>query len=171
MNQQYLIECLDYCPESGVFIWKTRPHNHFKKWQSANKANGSHANKEAGTLLNGYKVIKIDQKIYYAHRLAWLYISGEWPDQEIDHINHVKIDNRFENLRQVTGSENCRNRGTTQNRVTGVDWMKKSSVWRASLRINGVPTYLGSFTDWFEAVCVRKSANNRYGYHPNHGMV
>ena len=91
ITQEELKELLDYNPETGLFTWNV--YNNIK-----NKTT-------AGTFNDGYIQIKIKQKIYQAHRLAWLYVYGEWPKGQIDHINGIRDDNRIENLRDVTNRE------------------------------------------------------------------
>lgn len=89
----------------------------------------------------------------------------------IDHINHDKTDNRIENLRQVTHSENHKNRKYRKNTsgCTGVNIYKRTGKWIVTIAIEGVGTNLGYYSDFFEACCVRKSAEVQHGYHLNHG--
>jgi hypothetical protein len=118
----FLRSIFSYNPETGVF---TRL-----------KARGA---QRAGTVpgrLNeeGYIKIKINGKEYGAHRLAWLYVYGEWPSLFIDHINRAKADNRIQNLRDVSRSENGRNRGEPLNNVSGksgVHWVERNKRWCA----------------------------------------
>ena len=120
----------------------------------------------------GYYVITIKKKQYVAHRLAWLYMVGSFPKNDIDHINHIRYDNRFINLRAATRVDNgknqskhCRNTSGT----TGVSWSEDRQKWTAHICSYGKSYNLGRYTDKFEAICARKSAENKYGFHPNHG--
>ena len=120
---------------------------------------------------DGYNFIWIEGKQIAAHRLAWLYMMGIWPD-EIDHINHCKSDNKWKNLREVTGIENKKNKPMHKNNtsgVCGIYWEKDRKKWLASVRINTKNVNLGRFDDKFEAICARLSANNKYDFHFNHG--
>ena len=159
INQKALKEILSYDPETGGFIWLIAPANCMK------------AGDAAGTLDRGYVQIGIKGKLYRAHRLAWLITYGEWP-RELDHINHIRDDNRIANLREVTRQENCKNRSPSKRNksgVCGVCWNKASNKWLAMICVNSKNTYLGAFIDKFEAICARKSAENKHDYHTNHG--
>lgn len=126
----------------------------------------------AGCLQRGYVKIGIDGKVYNAHRLAWLYVNGEFPENQIDHVNGVRDDNRICNLRDVTNIENHKNQKTPVNNtsgVIGVSWIKGSKKWRSKIGKEFMQIRLGEFTDKFEAICARKSAENKYEYHANHG--
>ena len=119
---------------------------------------------------NGYRMIKVKEKSYLAHRLIWLYVHGNWPLHQIDHINHERDDNRIENLRDT--KENDRNRSPYKNNssgVVGVVWHKRRKKWRAQIRVNGKMVHLGDFKSKEEAAQVRKEAVRKYGFHPNHG--
>jgi len=162
LTQNRLKEILKYHPESGNFTWITPTNISIK------------AGTKAGSLCktHGYIFIGIDCVVYAAHRLAWLYTTGRWPKFQIDHINHVKVDNRWNNLREVNSAENQRNasiRVDNKSRVTGVCWHKPSQKWQSCVNVNKVRVYLGIFDNFFEAVCARKSAEIRYGFHQNHG--
>ena len=126
----------------------------------------------AGTLHHrGYLDIKIDRKKHRAHRLAWLYMTGEWPDVT-DHINGNKIDNRIKNLRSTTQEQNAKNtkvRSNTRFGILGVSWRKDINKYSACISSNGVWVKLGHYQSFFDACCARKSAELKNGYHENHG--
>jgi len=119
----------------------------------------------------GYVRISVLGVSYKAHRLAWFYVHGAWPNQ-IDHINGIRDDNRLINLRSVTAKENQQNKQMQKNNksgVCGVRWAGKLNKWRCTINDSGAAVNLGVYHDFFEAICARKSAENRYGFHPNHG--
>jgi hypothetical protein len=122
--------------------------------------------------IHGYKQIKIDGVVFKSHRVIWLIVTGEWPNDTIDHVNGIKNDNRWMNLRDVPHSENQKNikrpRDNTSG-VAGVGWCKTSSMWRAHIQHEKKHVSLGRYNDYFEAICARKSAEHRCGYHANHG--
>lgn len=121
----------------------------------------------------GYLWANVKGDLHLVHRLAWLYSYGEWPDC-IDHINHKRTDNRIANLRSVTKGENLRNlrrRAANSTGITGVHWDKARGKWAPKIGVNGRMKNLGRFDDFFEACCVRKSAEVRYGFHENHGRA
>lgn len=124
--------------------------------------------------VSGYIAISIDSKKYLAHRLAWLYMTGEWPENQTDHIDHVRDNNKWDNLRKATNQENLKNQSIRKNNesgITGVCWHKTANKWMAYINLSEGSKYLGIFTDWFEAACARKSADNKYGFHENHGRI
>ncbi len=99
-------------------------------------------------------------------------MTGKWP-KEIDHINHKRSDNRWANLRETLENENYKNKSLMSNNssgVHGVSWNKKDKVWTAMIGVCKKVIYLGSSKDKFEAICCRMSANNKYGFHRNHGV-
>jgi hypothetical protein len=160
LTLEHLREVLHYDPETGKFTWiasigtKIRP------------------GREAGCKNHGYKLIRIDKVAYRAHRLAWLYMTGKYPEEEIDHVNQVKDDNRFENLRPVSRKQNMKNLPSyraNKSGVTGVIWIERLKKWRASIRHDGKNKYLGIFENLEDARRVREQAERHYGYHPNHG--
>jgi hypothetical protein len=131
-----LRELLHYDPETGVFTW-------------AVSAGTACAGAVAGSLNNrGYRAIMIGRRYYAAHRVIWLWMTGEWPKHEIDHINMDKGDNRWANLREATHSQNNANSSTYANNSSGfkgVHWFKRHRKWQAGIRINGKKTHLGYF--------------------------
>lgn len=125
-----LREVLSY--EAGIFRWRR-----------------SRGPRRAGSVagcsnVEGYVVICIDGAHHYAHRLAWFYVHGEWPQGEIDHRDMCKANNKIENLRDATRSENNANRGSQRvDRLKGAVWHKKAGRWMSSIQVKGRPVYLG----------------------------
>ena len=161
LTQEKLKQLLHYNPDTGVFSWLVSRGNVVK------------AGDIAGWINKGYRMIKINGKNYSSHRLAWLYITGAFPEDQIDHVKHNKTDNRFTKLREATNQENSKNCSKSKNNVsgvTGVSWNKRDKTWSAMIGVNKKTTYLGSSKDKFEVICARKSADNKYGFHPNHGQ-
>lgn len=150
ITAERLRELLDYSPESGEFRWR----------QSA--GGWIVAGNEAGTLdiSSGYLRMIVDGHRDYAHRLAWLYVHGEHPPAEIDHKNGDRSDNRIENLRLASRSENGRNLSRKRNNtsgVPGVSWDRRRSRWVAYVNPNGRKVSLGSFIDRDSAIAARRA--------------
>lgn len=139
ITQKELKETLNYDPETGSFTWiKSKS----KKIKLGDRA-GSYDH-------YGYVTIKINKENYKAHRLAYLYMNGEFPEKHIDHINGNPSDNSFSNIRSANNFENQRNRKLQKNNKSGykgVCWSKRDGVWITHIRINGKHTYLGTFSD------------------------
>ncbi|MFH5067193.1 HNH endonuclease [Enterobacter cloacae complex sp. 2024EL-00215] len=121
---------------------------------------------------NGYVVIRFNGKQYRAHRLAWFYVHGEWPDGEIDHINGVKSDNRLRNLRIANRSENTKNIGRRRRNTTGFKGVSKvtgmKSRWCARITSNRETIHIGSFStpeEAYDAYC--KKAAELHGVFSN----
>lgn len=164
LTQKQLKETLHYNPETGMFTWLTVNSNRVKIGGLAGWLDKT----------TGYSRININKKSYQAHRLAFLYMSGRWPKHEIDHDNHIRNDNRWPNLSEVTHKENVKNMSLSKKNtsgVTGVCWHKKAGKWHVQVYAAGVKPHFGLFIDKFEAICCRMSANNKYGYHENHGRA
>jgi hypothetical protein len=136
LTQEQLKELLHYDASTGVFRWR-----HFRR--PSIKAGDVAGNRQA----KGYVQIMINQKNYLAHRLAWLYMTGAWPKDQIDHINHDKSDNSWINLREANDSENQQNkpaeRSIGSSGLLGVTWSKASRKWAAQIKINGRRIHLG----------------------------
>jgi len=168
--------------EAGKLYWRTRTPDMFSdRGNVTAKArcktwNTRYANKEAVAAVsgNGYKRGRILVRSYCAHRVIWAMHYGEWPEDQIDHINHIRDDNRIENLRDVTGFENAQNAPIRKDNISGVCgvlWCKPSSKWLAKIRANNEEIYLGLFTCFSKAVKARKNAELKYGFHKNHGKT
>lgn len=161
ITQQRLKDILSYNPRSGIFTWTAPTSNRAKLGGSA------------GTIMQtGYMCIGIDGFQYLTHKLAYLYVTGEYP-QYIDHIDHNPLNNSFDNLRPASHLENCRNRklrSTNSSGVNGVSWSKSRSKWEAKIRHNGKTIHLGRHKELEDARIARKQADIKYGYHPNHGI-
>ena len=150
MTQQLLKSLIIYEPSSGMF------HRH-----NGEIAGFTHKQ-------SGYYRIRINGKQYQAHRIAWLYIHGKFPDK-IDHINHIKDDNRILNLRNASYIDNNRNatqRADNTSSITGVCWHKKNRRW--IVKTGGL--YFGSFNNINDAIIARKQKEKEINYHENHGI-
>lgn len=166
LDQCYLQSILSYCPESGLFRWKARPQSHFKTSGACRSWNTRYSGKLAGTEAEGR--IRIRIKVgdsspvqYSAHRLAWLYVNGEWPDKDkvVDHIDGNACNNAITNLRVVDHVVNNRNK-TLQNNNTsgrvGVYWSSLSNKWVAQGVKDGKSFFLGYSDDLSEACEIRE---------------
>jgi len=161
LTQKKLKKLLHYNQDTGEFTWRVNRGGN-RSGTVAGSMNGS-----------GYILIQIDGKSYKAHRLAWLYEHGAWPPADMDHINHIRTDNRLDNLRPVTRSENMRNASKYSHNssgVTGVHWHKDCKKWRAFISVDGKQLHLRLFDCSFDALVTRLLAEQKYGYHKNHGQ-
>ena len=136
ITQSQLKELIHYCPDTGVFTRISSPYK-AKLGVIKTCSNG-----------NGYFQITLLGKAYLAHRLAWLYMHGKFPEEQLDHINGNKIYNRLLNLREATHAENMQNVGAQRNNKSGfkgVSYYKRYSKWRARIRADGKLTHLGHY--------------------------
>lgn len=165
ITQERLKELLHYDPNTGIFNWKIYRSHNAKAGDVAGCVHTCTAGKS-------YIIISIDSKNYKAHRLAFLYVRGEFPNQ-VDHLNGDGADNRLCNLRPANSRINAKNhklRHDNSSGLAGVYWVKNLGKWRA--QITSKPRiHLGYFYSLFEAACVRKSAEKEYGFHKNHGRI
>lgn len=125
---------------------------------------------------NGYvrfRVFPNGRKKYMAHRLVWLYVTGKWPKDQIDHINHDRSDNRFFNLREVTQAEQVRNKSIPKNNLSGcmgVFYKKEFKKWEAYITFEKERKFLGYFENKECAIKARKQAEKELGFHENSGI-
>ena len=174
ITQELLKELLHYSPETGISTWRKRDRRHFKTDRDCNAWNGRLANKQVGAISHGYLRTSIFYKPYLVHRLAFLYVDGSLPPNEVDHINGVTDDNRWANLRAVTHAENQKNQRMPSNNTSGfngVCWCSIVQKWHAKIQVNSKNKSIGYFTDKNDAISARKSASIKYGYHANHGRT
>lgn len=165
ITREEVMRVLDYDPETGVFIRKVGCRGGVSAGVEAGAVQVTAAGKR-------YRVISVNGRHYRAHRLAWLILTDSFPDDQIDHINGCGLDNRAENLRAVSNSENSKNARkpyTNTSGVVGVYRRKDCNKWRACISVEGRLTHLGTFKYFHEALAARKSAEKTYGYHVNHG--
>ena len=154
LTAEYLRSVLHYEPETGIFTWKVSTAHSVKVGQASGCLDG-----------HGYLRLRVCSRLYQAHRLAWLYVYGNWPKGQIDHINRNRSDNRIPNLRDVTNRQNQQNRSTNSDNTSGhpgVYWDKQSFKWRARIKHNQKLIHLGLFTDLEEAIAARKAGELRY---------
>ena len=156
LTQKKLKQILNYDPLTGEFIWIVTLSNH------------AIAGSVAGCLNKlGYTQIRISGKNYLAHRLAWLYVYGYFPEHDIDHKDRNKSNNKIINLRHATRQCNIKNSGlrcTNTSGIKGVSWHKQSDKWRVQIKVNNKQHHLGFFTDFTEAVCTRLAAEQCLGW-------
>ena len=155
-------ELFNYNPATGDLIRRVD-----KRSGRGSKEGGGRIHCRAGDIVGsingttGYKVVRVDMVIYFVHRLIWLWQYGYFPENDIDHINRDKTDNRLENLREVTRSCNIKNRplqGNNSTGVCGVEYRPKDKRWLARIAHNKEQVYLGVFKCKTEAVCHRFAA-------------
>ena len=155
-----------YDRETGVLYWRRRVNNRVPKTLEAGAQRKSNS--------NGYRQVGIKGKIYLEHRIIMMLCFGHIPENaEIDHVNHVRDDNRSCNLRFVTGSENGRNKSVSSKSttgVTGVSFLKDRKKYIARIKVNQEAIHLGTFDTLEEAAAARAEANLKYGFHSNHGL-
>lgn len=164
ITQKELKEQLKYDPETGEFVRLTSRGKMFKAGDIAGVSGSYGGGKH-------YIHICIKCKKYLAHRLAWLYVYGEFPN-EIDHKDGCGKNNKLSNLREVTRQENSKNRRRQSNNtsgICGVSWDKRRSSWRVRVNVNSKYKNIGMFETLLDAACARKSANIKFSFYPNHG--
>lgn len=170
---------LDYDKYSGKLTWKSRGPSLYEGYKyppewMANNYNARFAGSEAFKSIDryGYKYGTVLGVKHKAHRVCYAIHHGAWPIGQIDHINGDRADNRIENLRDVTLTENSRNhklRVTNSSGTIGVTLHKGSGMWRATIGKNGKRINLGEFRSFQDAVSCRRKAEIELGYHENHG--
>ena len=121
---------------------------------------------------NGYLRIWVKGRSMAAQRLIWLYMTGELPAGDIDHINHDRLDNRWINLRMVSRQGNMKNAkrsSASASGFTGVTWCKQQGQWQSQVCVAGKTKKLGRFDCKLDAIAARIRANKHYSFHANHG--
>lgn len=148
-----LREVLHYYATTGQFRWLVKPNRNIR------------VGSIAGCLTDrGYIGIKIDGRRYKAHRLAWFFMTGSWPEDQVDHKDRDRANNRWLNLREANRHQNSRNaklRVDNSSGVKGVYWIEKTKRWRAV--INGPKNkHLGYFSSLVDATMARQEAERAH---------
>jgi hypothetical protein len=167
-SHEYLLAHFHYNPETGKFVRiKSKRWPNVCMFLTSDKPNSK----------KGYITVDVNNYPYLAHRLAWMYMTGEMPDSnnEIDHINGNRIDNRWCNLRLASDSENMANskiRIDNSSGYKGVCWSKQKGKWVVNVHFKRKQYYGGSFIDREEAFNARNSLSQRlHGEFHNDGLT
>jgi len=158
LTQERLKEILNYNSDTGIFTWR-----YYRQGIKRNRVAGSIDNAKG----NGYRRIKTNETSYTCSRLAFLYMEGYFPEHEVDHINRIRHDDRWCNLRHVTKQCNMRNCSVSKNNnssITGVIWYKDRSKWGAQIRHNYKNSHLGFYEEKKDAARARWEAEKEYGW-------
>jgi hypothetical protein len=165
--------------EDGILWWLERTPDMFTSGFRTAEGNCGvwnhrYAGEKAFTSVNGgrYYYGNIFNKKYRAHRVVWALHYGEWPEHQVDHINHNGLDNRVNNLRVVTNQENGKNANISSRNssgITGVSWSNDRQKWYSYITVDGKMQSLGCYANKGEAASVRKKAEQKHGFHENHG--
>jgi hypothetical protein len=158
LEQGVLKELIHYEPDTGVFTWRVDRAYAVKAGDKAGYVDG-----------NGYVLITVDNVMYRANRLAWLYMTGEWPEGVVDHKNRIRTDNCWNNLRDVPHGVNCQNRSVStinKSGKNGVYWNKSSEKWHAQITLGKKKHHLGFFDQLEHAIDAREVAEKMYFTQP-----
>lgn len=176
-----LHKILRYEPETGKLFWRQRTPDMFEDtgYSAERKCivwNSRFSGKEAGTnaFSHGYITVSVNYLDLLAHRVIWVMVHGKEPHDQIDHIDGNRANNRAENLRDVSRSDNQRNQAIMKNNTSGyhgVHYSRTEQKWRASINTNGKKVILGRFNCITAAIVARKAAEKKYGYHVGHGKI
>jgi len=164
LTQGELKNLLSYDPMTGDFTWLV-------KRGSVNIGDIAGTETWGVNNLRKYIQISINNRLYKAHRLAYLYMTGKLPKYTVDHDNGNSLDNSWVNLNDVPQAVNVKNQklaNTNTSGYTGINQLS-SGRWRARINIKGVTTHLGTFSTLTLAITARQTANVLHGYHINHG--
>lgn len=160
LTQAEVKRLFHYDPETGLFHWRVTVSNRAPEGSRAGVR--TKVGKDGA---HGYVMLCVDWVKYPAHCVAWLYMTGEWPANEVDHINRVRHDNRWSNLREATRTQQLQNttiRSDNSTGVKGVAWDKTRDKWQAYISIDGKRVPLGRFGSFEDAATARKNAEVKY---------
>jgi hypothetical protein len=166
IDQERLKHLLSYDPRSGEFTWTNPTSNRVKAGHVA----GSVEHMKTGDYLR----VRIDGRLYQAHRLAVLYMTGSFPKDLADHKDGDSMNNKWANIHCVTSSGNNKNAKMRSNNTSGhngVVWNKQQSKWQARVTSNGEVKHLGFFHNKDEAALARKEVDIAFGFSIRHGLA
>ena len=150
LTQGELKERLNYDSLTGLFTWK-----------SLLRCSKAKIGGVAGYKQHGYVIIKLNKISYKAHRLAWLYVHGYFPENQIDHKDRIRHHNWVDNLREASSScqvINSEIRNDNTSGIRGVGWHKGQNKWMSKITVNNKTKHLGYYKNFDEAVCIRLAA-------------
>lgn len=173
ITHEMILDAFDYNPDTGIIVWRPRKIEDCKSAAECKRWNTSYAGKEVGRGTDGrYRKTKFRGRYLLVHQVVWFWATGEFPKMEIDHINGNPFDNRLTNLREVTPSQNCRNKRLPSDNTSGVIGVapaRSKGKWIAHIMTSQGNVYLGTFPSVEMAAVARKAAEKVAGYHRNHG--
>lgn len=157
---QYLHECFEL-RDDGTLIWRERPSHHFDCAARAKAVNAWRAGRKAGCIGKcGYWFVRFSDKLHPVHRVVYAMSRGHWPAMQIDHIDRNILNNRPDNLREATKSQNGMNRGPNKRNKLGLKGvlLHKPGMYRARIHHNGKNLHLGCFKSAEDAYKAFRSA-------------
>lgn len=172
LSQEYLKECFDYNEITGELTKRPRPRSHFKTKRGYVVSLSKVHIPNLFVTEHGYITVSLNNKHLYAHRVIWKMQTGEDPVL-IDHIDHDRSNNSWNNLRNIPREDHSKNIGRSKintSGVTGVHFNKQLKKWVAQCRVNGKTKHIGVFTDIHEASKAVLEAREKNNYHQNHGQ-
>lgn len=157
ISHSRLCGVIDYNPNTGHFTWKRDVGMRARKGTIAGNID----------IVHGYVRIGLENRLFLAHRLAWFYMTGAWPRDQIDHVNLIRHDNRWSNLREANKSQNLGNIRARCDNVSGykgVCYHNASGAWMAQIMKDGKKVYLGLFgSPELAHKAYRKAAQKYFG--------
>ena len=159
VSQRRLKELLTYSNKTGLFVWKVR------RGKAQKGSVAGHKNKK------GYIEIGIDDRLYLAHRLVFIYLRGSC-EMNVDHIDGNPSNNKKNNLRLARPQTNARNSSKPKSNKSGhigVSFDSVNNRWRATIKVDRKQIHLGRFSLIGDAIKARKQAEAKHGFHANHG--
>jgi len=163
ITQSQLKQHLHYDPDTGVFTRLV----HMRRSEKGSVVGDVKA--------QGYRYIGVCGDRHRAHRLAFLYMTGAFPTEQVDHIDGDRDNNRWANLREANNAENARNMRLKKNNSSGIcgvsRLVRKTEKWRARITVSGSERHLGVFDSLEKAIAARMAAQASLGFHANHGSV
>lgn len=163
LTQDRVRELFDYSPDTGALIRRISRRGNAKRGDIVGIREGP-----------GYLYVYVDGMKCQLHRIIWLWMVGNFPKEQIDHINHKRDDNRWCNLRETDVRGNSMNKSLIKSNtsgVCGVSFCKRNNNWTARIGHNMKQIHLGNFKDFNDAKLARKTAEKLFGYHKNHGLM